>query len=115
MDWLTAVDRFGDKIGFVVWSIIFGLISTIFTPATRTKFAWFMAFIVAVPIGYLAGELGTDMGLSKGWVNLTVAISALLAQHMIVGLIAIGEWFSANSASIFSKLVDSYLNGKKKK
>lgn len=104
MEWLTDLEQ---KAGFVLWSIVFGLISTFHPPKTRTIWAWFGAFIVAVPIGFLAASLASDLGNSDAVAHTVAAVAALTSQHIIVAIVAIGEWISQNSADIFEKLIKS--------
>lgn len=110
MEWLKL-----KEFEYAIWAIAFSLIGTLLAPGARTFKAWVVAVIGAAPIGWIAGLISVEYGLSNGWTTFIASVSGLLGLHIILGIIGIGEWFSEHAGELFGKIVNILIERFKKK
>lgn len=91
---------------YIIWSFIFGLLHTLFSPKNRTLITYFVAFATSVPIGVLAGMLAKEQGYGDGLTYVITSIAALTAQDLVKFILGLSNFMQGKSETLAQRLLD---------
>lgn len=86
---------------YVSWSALFALIYSVMSPNCKTFTAYLTAFLVAIPMGTLAGMVASQYALSGGVVYAIVSATALLSQDLVKFILSAIGFLQDNRMTIF--------------
>lgn len=106
------INKIAEVEHFIVVSLFFATVHTLFSPKNRNFFAYLLAFFISVPVGTFSGILAVEAELEPHMVYLIVSGSALLCQDIIKFVLSFTGYLNEYSETIFSYLVRKTLGNK---
>ena len=115
----ATVEKLSEFQGYILWSLIFAFLHTLFSPRNRSIYAYFIAASTCIPVGVLTGMIASEHGYSEGITYAIVSVAALLAQDIVKFILSVSGFVSDRKDSIIensylylSVKVKTYIDGR---
>ena len=87
----------------------FAVVRLLLVREELTIFGYLVSTLVSIIVGFTAGIIVTDAGISTEWLMIIVSLVTLIAHDILMGLLKVSKDFQERPLNVLGKLMNIFL------